>query len=126
MNVASLLSLAAVISTQFSMMSCSENEAVNVWSLYDVFVKKNWPFYGQFGHKSEMDLYNILSTLEKFECWNRTVLIRKYQADEPESGVWSSMRIRETTNHFSLALLPFARMIWKLAYIHRRCTILFM
>ncbi len=31
------------------------------------------------GHVSEMELYVILSTLEKFELWNRTVLITKYQ-----------------------------------------------
>ncbi len=30
-------------------------------------------------HVSEMELYNILSTLEKFECWNLTVLITRYQ-----------------------------------------------
>ncbi len=29
-------------------------------------------------HVSEIELYNILSTLEKFERWNQTVLITKY------------------------------------------------
>ncbi len=30
-------------------------------------------------HVSQMELYIILSTLEKFENWNQTVLITKYQ-----------------------------------------------
>ncbi len=28
-------------------------------------------------HKSEMELYIILATLENFECWNQTILITK-------------------------------------------------
>ncbi len=35
-----------------------------------MYLLKNWPFYGQVGHKynhvSEKELYNIISTLEKF------------------------------------------------------------
>ncbi len=51
-----------------------------LWSLNNVFAH----FTGNLGtntikHVSEMELYIILSTLEKFECWNRTVLITKYQ-----------------------------------------------
>ncbi len=30
-------------------------------------------------HVSEIELYNILSTLEKFESWNKTVLITIYR-----------------------------------------------
>ncbi len=52
-----------------------------LWSLNDVFAQN---FTGNLGvntieHVSEMKLDNILSTLEKFERWNRTVLITKYQ-----------------------------------------------
>ncbi len=56
-----------------------------LWSLNDVFDKKNpEQFTGNMStntieHVSEMELYIILSTLEKFENWNQTVLITKYQ-----------------------------------------------
>ncbi len=48
------------------------------------FCSKAGYFTGNLGtnmieHVSEMELYIILSTLERFEHWNRTVLIIKYQ-----------------------------------------------
>ncbi len=82
------------MSTQLSMMSRSENEALNTTTLNmftGTFVEFEWCFCSKTDHftgilcasaivhVSEMELYNILSTLEKFYCWNRTVLIIKYQ-----------------------------------------------
>ncbi len=73
------------------MMSHGENEAMNAaaFNLFTVhfvkFCSTTDHFMGNLGtntieHVSEMELYNIiLSTLEKFECFNRTVLIMKYQ-----------------------------------------------
>ncbi len=58
------------------------------WIFYEIWskflVKRNYHFTSNLGpntieHVSEMELYIFLSTLEKFECWNRTVLIMKYQ-----------------------------------------------
>ncbi len=75
-------------------MSHSENQAVNAatFNLFtghfvefeQCFCPKTDYFTGNLGantikHVSEMELYIILSTLEKFERWNRTVLISKYQ-----------------------------------------------
>ncbi len=76
------------------MMSHGENEAANVatfnlFSEYYVkfkqcFCSKTDHFMGNLGantikHVSDMELYIILSTLEKFKHWNRTFLITKYQ-----------------------------------------------
>ncbi len=76
------------------MMSCSENEALNavtfnMFTRYFVefvqcFCSKTDHFTSNLDtntieHVSEMELYNILSTLEKLKRWNRTVLIMKYQ-----------------------------------------------
>ncbi len=76
LNFAGLLSRVAGISTQFSMMSCSENESLNA-----ITINKMTRYFGTntIEHVSEMGLYITLLTLEIFECWNRTVLIRKYQ-----------------------------------------------
>ncbi len=75
------------------MMSRCENEAVNVaaFNLFNghfvkfeqCFCSKTYHFMGNLGantieHVSEMELSFIFSTLEKFECWNLTVLIMKY------------------------------------------------
>ncbi len=94
LNFADLQSIIAGISTEFSMMSHSENEAVNAtkFNMFTGhFVSFEWWFCsktdhctGNLGvnmikHLSEMELYNILLTLEKFECWNWTVLIMKFQ-----------------------------------------------
>ncbi len=79
LNFVDLISIAAVISTQFSMMSHNENEAVNA-ATFRCFAQKLailWAIWPEI--QSEMALYNILSTLEKFEHRNRTVLITKYQ-----------------------------------------------
>ncbi len=55
-----------------------------LWSLKDVFFFffKLTICTSNFGanrikHVSEMELYTILSTLDKFECWNLTGLITK-------------------------------------------------
>ncbi len=57
-----------------------------LWSLDNDFAKKTGPFMGNLSenmikHISELELqlYIILSTLEMFERWNRTVFITKYQ-----------------------------------------------
>ncbi len=80
------------IETQLSMTSHGENEAVNAagFSLFSGhFVKFEWCFCSKtdhftsnlganmIKHVSEMELYIILSTLEKFEAGIR-VLITKY------------------------------------------------
>ncbi len=86
----SMLSIIAEITTQFSMTSRSENEAVNA-ATFNIFTKHFVEFERCFCSKtdhfsgnldtnmimyvSEIKLYNILSTLEEFECWNLTVLI---------------------------------------------------
>ncbi len=71
------------------MTSHSENEALNAITYnmtghFVEFVQSFWSktdhFTANFGvntvdHVFEMELYIILSILEKFEHWNRTVLI---------------------------------------------------
>ncbi len=86
LNLMGLLSIVA-ISTQFSMTSGSENESLNAVTFnmftghfvefVQCFCSKTDNFKGNLStrtieHVSEMQLYNILSTLETFECWNRT------------------------------------------------------
>ncbi len=75
------------------MMSPGENESVNAvaFNLFtEHFVKFDKCFCSKTDHcmghlctntivhVSEMELYIILSTLEKFERWNQRVLITKY------------------------------------------------
>ncbi len=94
LNFADLFSIETRISTHFSMTSHGENEALNAVTFHlftghfvefeQCFCSKTDYFTGNLGantikHVSEMELYIILSTLDKFECWNRTVLITKYQ-----------------------------------------------
>ncbi len=94
LNFAGLFSIAARISTQLSMTSHGENEALNV-ATFNMFIghfvefERCFFFFfkltictSNFGanrikHVSEMELYTILSTLDKFECWNLTGLITK-------------------------------------------------
>ncbi len=98
LNIVCLLSIASRISTQLSMTSSSDNEALNA-ATFNIFTRhfvefercfcsKTDHFTGNLGanmikHVSQMELYNILSTLEKFEHWNETVLITKYQWMKP-------------------------------------------
>ncbi len=94
LNFAGLLSIVVGISTQLSMMSRNENEAFNAITFNMItehfvefiqcFCSKTGHFMANLGanmvkHVSEIGLYIILSTLERFEHWNRTVLIKKYQ-----------------------------------------------
>ncbi len=80
-NFGDLLSIEARISTQFLMMSHSENEAVNAATINmftrhfvefeRCFCSKTEHFMGNFAtniieHVSEMELYIFLSTLEMF------------------------------------------------------------
>ncbi len=82
LNFTGLVNIVTGICIQFSMTSRNENEAVNAATAFAYL--KTYHFTGNLGasiieHVSEMELYKILSTLEKFECWNGTVLITKYQ-----------------------------------------------
>ncbi len=95
-EIAGLLSIVAVISAQYFMTSHSEI----IWGfvcchfLYDdgtfcqvctiLFCKTTDHFTANLGanmigHVSEMGLYIIWTTLEKFESWNQTLLITKYK-----------------------------------------------
>ncbi len=84
-----VLSMVPRISTQLSMMSHSENDAVNA-AIFNMFTwhfiefercfckKTNVHFTGNLDanmidHVSEMELYTILLTLEKFERWNKII-----------------------------------------------------
>ncbi len=54
-----------------------------LWSVNNVFAKiltilRTIWVSNTIEHISVMELYNILSTLKKFECWNLTVLVTKY------------------------------------------------
>ncbi len=85
-------------------MSCSENEASNA-ATFNMFTghfvefercfwSKTDHFMVNLGtnvieHVSEMELYNISSTLEKFECWNQSFNY-EISADEMVVGVQSS------------------------------------
>ncbi len=94
LNFAGLLSIVVEISTHFSMTSHSKNEDVNAATfnmMTGYFVEFEQSFYSKsdhfivnlstntIEHVSEMGLYIILSTLDKFERWNQTLLIMKYQ-----------------------------------------------
>ncbi len=94
LNFVGLLRRVAEISTQFSMMPHSESEAMNA-STFNMmtghfveferrFCSKPVHFTANLGaittkNVSEMGLYIIVSTLDKFERWNPTVLITKYK-----------------------------------------------
>ncbi len=93
LNCAGLFSIEARISTQLSKTSHGENEVVsasafNMFTGYFVefeqyFCSKTYHFTCNLGanmttHVSEVELYIILSTLEKFKRWNLSVLITKY------------------------------------------------
>ncbi len=86
------------------MTSCSENEALNaaafnLFTRYFVefeqrFCSKTYYITGNLGanmieYVSKMELYIILSTLEKFYCWNRS-LNHEISAGEKEVGARSS------------------------------------
>ncbi len=81
LNFAGLLSILVIISTQFTMTLHSENDSLNAvtFNMFNgyflefvqCFCSKTYHFTGNWGastieHVCEVELYNILSTLDKF------------------------------------------------------------
>ncbi len=84
-------------------MSRGKNETVNAatFNMFTgQFVEFEWCYYlkidhfmGNLGtntikHVSEMELYIILSTLEKFECWNLNNFSNEISVGETVVGAW--------------------------------------
>ncbi len=104
------------------MTSSGENETLQTCHLPGHFVEfeqcffsKSDHFTGNLGanmieHISEMELYIILLTLEKFECRNLTYLITKYQwVKQCQVHSYSHSSYRQafqTQNKYLLIILP--------------------